>query len=58
MAEKKRRDSTSKGETAENVAVDTTGTVAKVTGAVVGAAAIGLVKGIGKAVWRGFRPRR
>ena len=46
------------GETVQNVAVDTTGTVAKVTSAVVGAAAIGVVKGLGKAVCRSVKPRR
>ena len=58
MAKKRRQQSSTKGETAQNAAVDATGTVAKVAGGVVGAAAIGLVKGLGKAVWRGVRPRR
>lgn len=58
MAKRKRTHDTSKGETAQNVAVDATGAVAKTTAAVVGAAAIGIVKGLGKAVWRGVRPRR
>lgn len=56
MAKKKSRPS--RGEQAQNAAVDTTGAVAKVTAGVVGAAAIGVVKGLGKAVWRGVRPRR
>lgn len=55
---RKRQPSSTKGETAQNVAIDTTGTAAKVTGGVVGAAAIGLVKGLGKAVVRGVKPRR
>ena len=55
---KKRRRTGSKSETAQNAAVDATGSVAKVSAAVVGAAAIGVVKGLGKAVWRTARPRR
>ena len=58
MAKKEKRHAESTGERAQNAAVDTTGTVAKVSAAVVGAAAIGLVKGLGKAVRRGVRPRR
>jgi len=58
VAKKEKRHPASTGERAQNVAVDTTGTVAKVVGAVVGAAAIGLAKGLGKAVRRGVRPRR
>jgi hypothetical protein len=57
MAEHHKRHTT-KGETAQNIAVDTTGTVAKVTSAIVGAAALGLVKGLGTALWRSVRPRR
>lgn len=45
------------GERAQDIAVDATGTAAKVTAAVVGAAAIGVVKGLGKAVWRGVKRR-
>lgn len=58
MAGKKRKSPEGTGERAQNVAVDATGTAAKVTAGVVGAAAIGVVKGLGKAVWRGVRPRK
>ncbi len=47
--------SSNKGEKVQNAAVDATGAVAKTTGAVVGAAAIGVVKGLTKAVVRSFK---
>jgi hypothetical protein len=46
------------GPAAQNAAIDTTETVAKVSAGVTGAAAIGVAKGLGRAIWRGFRPRR
>jgi hypothetical protein len=54
----KKRNKQSKGESAQNAAVDIAATAGKVTGGVVMAAAIGLVKGISRAVWRSVRPRR
>lgn len=57
MPEGEERQTPSAGERAQNIAVDTTGTVAKVTASVVGAAAIGVVKGLGKAVWRSVKRR-
>ena len=44
-----------KGATAENAAVDTAGTVARVTGGVVGATVIGLAKGVTKAIVRSVK---
>lgn len=52
---KKRRDA---GTTAQNAAIDTTGAITKTGSAVVTAAAIGVVQGISKAVWRRLRPKR
>lgn len=48
----------SKGERVENAAVDATATTARVTAELAGAALIGTVKGLGRAVWRGVRPRK
>lgn len=58
MADNAHKSGPSKGETAQNVAVDTTGTVAKVTAPAAGAPVIGIVKGLGKAAWRSVGPRR
>lgn len=51
---KKRRDA---GTTAQNAAIDTTGAITK-TGSAVVTAAIGVVQGISKALWRRLRPKR
>lgn len=46
------------GERVENAAIDATAATARVTAGLAGAALIGVAKGLGKAAWRGFRPRR
>ena len=57
MPKRDRTGKPGKGERAQDMAVDATGTTAKVTAALVGAATIGVAKGLGKAVWRSVKRR-